>query len=126
MATSTQVRRRGIINNYLLPEFSELCLRDLKNLQLQRYFSAMATSSLTHESRHKIRDVLSSILASAVRYQLLVKDPSEVYYFRPAALAGGSPSPTSVLSSSIRYLAGIPERYSTMVYVAVYSGLRVQ
>jgi hypothetical protein len=29
MATSTRDRYRGIINNYLLPHFGELCLRDL-------------------------------------------------------------------------------------------------
>ena len=74
---STCDRYRGIINNYLLPQFGEACLRDLGTLQLQRYFSAMAGTSLSHESRDKIKDVLSSILGSAVRYQLLVKNPLE-------------------------------------------------
>jgi hypothetical protein len=54
-----------------------LCLRQLTTLELQRYFSAMAGSKLQHESRDKIRDVLSSILGSAVRYQLPVKNPME-------------------------------------------------
>ena len=77
MVTSTQARYRGIINNYLLPTFGKLCLRDLGTLQLQRYFSTLTTRNLAHESRDKIGDVLSSILGSAVRYQLLVRNPVE-------------------------------------------------
>jgi hypothetical protein len=85
MATSTQSRYRGIINNYLLPAFGQLCLRDLETLVLQRYFSAMTASKLAHESRDKIRDVMSSILGSAVRYQLLVKNPMEGVQLPPTA-----------------------------------------
>src|SRR5215469_1008780 len=54
MATSTQARYRGVITNYLLPAFWKLCLRDFGRLQLQKYLSAMSTSTLTHESRDKI------------------------------------------------------------------------
>ena len=32
MASSTQARYRGIINNYLLQAFGKLCLRDLETL----------------------------------------------------------------------------------------------
>src|SRR5215469_12612374 len=85
MVTSTQARYRGIINNYLLPAFGQLCLRDLETLVLQRYFSAMTASKLAHESRDKIRDVMSSILGSAVRYQLLVKNPMEGVQLPPTA-----------------------------------------
>jgi hypothetical protein len=37
----------------------------------------MATSVLAHESRDKIRDVLSSVLRSAVEYGFLLKNPVE-------------------------------------------------
>jgi len=77
MAKSTQDRYRGVINNHLKPVFGGLCLRDLTPLTVQRYFSQMATSPLAHESRDKIRDVLSGILGSAVHFQLLVKNPVE-------------------------------------------------
>ena len=66
-AKSTQDRYRGVIENYLQPVFGKLPLRDLTPLTIQRYFSNMATSKLSHESRDKVRDVLSSILGSAVR-----------------------------------------------------------
>ena len=58
-----------------VPEFGKLSLRDLAALTLQRYFSGLAASPLAHESKDKIRDVLSSILGSAVQYGLLVKNP---------------------------------------------------
>jgi len=68
MAKTTQQRSRGVIANYLVPEFGKLSLRDLTPLKLQRYFSGLAASALAHESRDKVKDVLSSILGSAVQY----------------------------------------------------------
>jgi hypothetical protein len=74
-AKSTRDRYEGVLENYLVPTFGELCLRDITPLAVQKYFSQMTTSPLTHESRDKIRDVLSSVLASAVRYGFLVRNP---------------------------------------------------
>ena len=125
MATSTRDRYRGIINNYLLPKFGEMCLRDLGTLQLQRYFSAMAATSLSHESRDKIKDVLSSILGSAVRYQLLVKNPIEGVQLPPNRRDKRITKPNITSEQFDQILAEIPEPYATMLYVAVYSGLRI-
>src|ERR1035437_2296039 len=69
MANSTRCRSNGVIKNYLIPAFGDLCLRDLGTLQLQRYFSSIGPS-LPFESRDKIRDVMASVLGSAVKYQL--------------------------------------------------------
>jgi hypothetical protein len=77
LAKSTRDRYEGVLKNYLLPTFGELCLRDLSPLSVQKYFSNMATSPLAHESRDKIRDVLSSVLASAVKYEFLVRNSAE-------------------------------------------------
>jgi Phage integrase, N-terminal SAM-like domain len=76
-AKSTQNRTNGVLDNYLLPAFGNLCLRDLSRLSVQRYFSEMASSPLAHESKDKIRDVLSSVLTSAVDFGLIVKNPVE-------------------------------------------------
>jgi Phage integrase, N-terminal SAM-like domain len=75
MAKSTQDRYKGVIKNYLIPAYGELSLRDLSRLTIQRYFSEMANSPLAHESKDKIKDVLSSILGSAVEFELLAKNP---------------------------------------------------
>jgi hypothetical protein len=50
-------------------------MSSVTTLAIQRYCSSLAASELSHESRDKIRDVLSSILGSAVPYGLLVKNP---------------------------------------------------
>jgi len=38
MAKTTQDRSRGVMANYLVPEFGKFSLRDLTPLKLQRYF----------------------------------------------------------------------------------------
>jgi hypothetical protein len=78
MAKSTQDRYNGVIKNYLTPQFGSLCLRDVSVLAVDRYFAGLGqTAKLEHESLDKIRDVLSSVLGSAVRYGLLIKNPAE-------------------------------------------------
>jgi hypothetical protein len=76
LASSTQDRYEGIIENYLKPQFGALCLRDVSVLTVDRYISGLTKTKLSHESMDKIRDVLSSILEAAVRYELLIKNPS--------------------------------------------------
>jgi integrase len=123
-AKSTQDRYRGVITNYLGPNFGELCLRDLTALTVQRYFTQMATSPLTYQSRDKIRDVLSGILGSAVHFQLLVKNPVAGAKLPPAK-KGNSTKPYIRPAQLTALVNLIHEPYATMVFVAVYTGLRV-
>lgn len=125
MATTTRDRYEGILDGYLYPAFGKLCLRDLTPLSIQRYFSGLASSPLSRESKDKIRDVLSSVLTSAVRYGLLVKNPVEGIVL-PAERRGKRTVKPHVTPEQFEALVAlIPEPYATMVYVAVYSGLRV-
>lgn len=124
MAKSTQERYQGVIKNYLKPAFGESCLRELMPLSLQRYFSEMAASELTYESRDKIRDVLSSILGSAVQFGFLVRNPVEGLRLPPAKK--GRPSKPYITPGRFETLVNlIPEPYATMVFAGVYTGLRV-
>lgn len=125
LAKSTRDRYEGVIKNYLLPEFGALCLRELTHLSLQRYFSNMATSKLAHESRDKIRDVLSSILASAVQYGLLVRNPAENLRLPAPKIGRRRIKPYVTPEQFETLLAAIPEPYQTMVFVALYTGLRI-
>jgi integrase len=125
LAKSTQSRTDGVLNNYLLPAFGDLCLRDLSRLAVQRYFSEMASSPLTHESKDKIRDVLSSVLASAVDFGLIVKNPVEAIRM-PKQRAGRRRSKPYVTPDQFAaLLTMIAEPYASMIYVAVYTGLRI-
>jgi integrase len=125
MATTTQGRYRGVIDNYLYPAFEKLCLRDLTTLAVQRYFAGFAASTLSHESKDKIRDVLSSILRSAVEYGMLVRNPVEGVRLPGLKRGKRKPKPNITPEQFDALVAEIPEPYSTMVYVAVYTGLRV-
>jgi integrase len=122
MAKSTRDRYTGIVKNYLKPAFGSKSLRDLTPLTLQQYFSSL-DPKLSYESRDKIRDVVSSILQSAVTYGLLVKNPVEAVRLA-AGKRGNRVKPFLDPSKFLGLLALIPEPYSTMVYVAVYTGLR--
>jgi integrase len=123
MAKSTRGRYEGIIRNYLTPAFGSKCLRDLTPLSLQQFFSSLPDSQLSYESRDKIRDVLSSILASAVTYGVLAKNPAESVKLAPGK-RGNRVKPFLEPTRFMALLALIPEPYSTMVHVAVYTGLR--
>jgi len=123
MAKSTRDRYEGVIKNYLKPAFGSKCLRDLTPLTLQQYFSGMTKSPLSYESRDKIRDVVSSILGSAVTYGLLVKNPVEGVRLSPGK-KGNRIKPYIDPAKFCALLSLIPEPYATMVYVAVYTGLR--
>jgi len=125
MAKSTRDRYQGVIENYLRPAFGKLCVRDLTPLSIQRYFSEMATSALAHESRDKIRDVLSSVLGSAVEYGLLVRNPAEAIRL-PAERRGRKRSKPYLTPEQFdQLIEHVSEPYATMVYVAIYTGLRV-
>jgi len=114
-----------VLNNYLLPAFGDLCLRDLSRLAVRRYFSQMASSPLAHESKDKIRDVLSSVLASAVDFGLLVKNPVEAIRM-PAQRTGRRRSKPYVTPQQFDALLELmAEPYATMIYVAVFTGLRI-
>jgi integrase len=124
-AKSTRDRYEGVLANYLIPAFGELCLRDVTPLSTQRYFSNMSTSPLARESRDKIRDVLSSVLGSAVQYGLLVNNPVENVRM-PAERRGKKRNKPYLTPAQFDVLLElIPEPYATMVFVAVYTGLRV-
>ena len=123
-ASSTKDRYESVIGNYLMPKFGQVALRDIAPVAVQRYLSDMASSKLSHESKDKIRDTLSSILNSAVNYQYLVKNPVEGLKLPPERRGRKiKPYVTPVQFQAMIQL--MREPYATMVYVAVYTGLRV-
>jgi integrase len=122
-AKSTQERYSSVIKNYLKPAFGSRCMRDLTPLTLQQYFSGMTSSNLSFESRDKVRDVMSSILASAVTYGLLVTNPMEGVRLAPAK-KGNRIKPFIEPTKFSALLSLIPEPYATMVHVAAFTGLR--
>src|SRR6516225_4231662 len=115
----TQERYEGIIRNYLSPEFGQLPLRELTPLRIQKYFSGFAQSPLSHESKDKIRDVLSSILGSAKNYGLIVLNPVEGVRLPPSK-KGKRGKPYVTPEQFHQLIQLIAEPYASMIYVAVY------
>jgi len=124
LAKSTRDRAMSVYENYLDPAFGPMCLRDITPLTVQRYISRMAPWVLSQESKDKIRDVWSSILGSAVQYLLLITNPV-IGVRLPAPKSGKRSKPYVTKESFSALLDLIAEPYATMVYVAVYTGLRV-
>jgi hypothetical protein len=122
-AKSTQHRYRSVIRKYLLPAFGEVCLRDITPQTAQQYFSGMVDSPLSQESKDKIRDVLSAILGSAVKYGYLVKNPVEGVILPRSKMKRHKPVLRPPEFAIL--LEAMEEPYASMVYVAMYTGLRV-
>jgi len=124
MAKSTRDRSLNVVKNHLMPVFENMALRDMTPLTIQRYFSGMAKSELAYESKDKIRDVLSSIMGSAVGYGYLVKNPVEGIRLPPDN-KGRRCKPYISPQHFDALVELIAEPYATMVYVAVFTGLRI-
>ena len=80
---------------------------------------------LSRESVDKIRDVLSSILGSAVKYGFLVKNPAESVHLAPAKRGARRHKPFVQPEQFDALVELIQEPYATMIYAAVLTGLRV-
>lgn len=123
LSSSTQVSYRGMIAKYLEPRFGRLSLRDLTRLTLQQYFSAMAGKT-SYPTISKIRDALSSILRSAVECEYLNKNPIEGLRL-PLDKRPRQSKPTITPQDFNKLVQLVSEPYATMLYVAVWTGLRV-
>jgi integrase len=126
LASTTQSSYEGTLRKYLMPTFGEMPLRDLSTLSLQKYFSGMGTSNLGGDTVLKIKEVLSAVLTSAVRYDLLTKNPLlAVQIPRTKAVNRRKQKPHITPEEFEKLVEFVAEPYSTMIYVAVFSGLRV-
>jgi|SRR6266700_7495294 len=123
LSSSTQVSYRGMIAKYLEPRFGRVCLRDLTRLTLQQYFSAMA-GKISYPTISKIRDTISSILRSAVDCDYLNKNPLEGLRL-PLDKRPKQPKPTITPEQFNALIELVSEPYATMLYVSVWTGLRV-
>ena len=120
LSSSTQDCYRGVIGKYLIPTFGDLCLRDLTPRTLQRYFSTLA---IPYPSTVKVRDALSSVLRSAVP-DFLVKNPLDGLRL-PKDKRPRRRKPTITPEQFNKLVQLVSEPYATMLYTAVWTGLRV-
>lgn len=124
LAKTTQKSYQGIIAKCLEPKFRSSCLRDLTPLTLQRYFSGLASEKIGYPSILKIRDTLSSIMRSATRFGFIVTNPMEGMVMPPDKRARRQ-KPTITPAQFNNLIEFIPEPYASMIFVAVWTGLRI-
>lgn len=124
LAKTTQNAHQGIIAKYLEPRFSSFCLRDLTSLAIQRFFSGLAGEKVGHPSILKIRDTLSSILRSAVRYGFLVQNPM-VGLKLPVDKSPRRQKPVVSPEQFANLVEYVSEPYASMLFVSVWTGLRI-
>lgn len=92
----------------------------------QEVFSELGVSPLSGYIVLKIKEVLSSVLASAVRYDLLTRNPlTSVRVPRNKVINKKKQKPNITPEEFAQLVSFVSEPYATMVYVAVFTGLRV-
>lgn len=126
LASTTKESYEGTLRKHLIPVFGTMMLRDMTTLTLQKYFSGLGTSSLGGATVLKMKEVLSSVLSSAVRYDLLTKNPMEAVHIPRSKVVNKKKQKPHLTPEEFNLLLEVVEEpYATMIYVAVYSGLRV-
>jgi integrase len=126
MASTTQASYEGSLRKYLVPVFGEIPLRDMTTLGLQKYFSGIGTSELGGDTVSKIKEVLSSVLGSAVRYDLLTRNPMLAVQIPRTKIVNKKKQKPHITPEEFERLINlVDEPYATMICVAVFSGLRV-
>ena len=123
LSSSTQNSYQGVIAKYLEPRFGQSPLRDMTRLTVQQYFSGMAGKQ-SPPVISKIRDTLASILSSAVKVDYLIRTPMEGLQL-PVDKRPKRSKPTITPEQFRNLLELVPEPYATMIYTAVWTGLRV-
>jgi integrase len=123
LSKSTQDSYAAHISKYLKPRFGDMCLRDLTRPTLQQYFSGLA-SEVSYPTISKIRDVLSSILRAAVDVEYLNRNPMEGLRL-PLDRRARRAKPTITPEQFNNLVQLVSEPYATMIFVAVWTGLRV-
>jgi integrase len=124
LASSTRDCYGWMISAYLQPDLGERRLRDLNRSALQDYFSRKA-AEVSYPTISKIRDTLSSILRCAVDdMEYLNKNPMEGLRL-PKNRRPKRPKPTITPEQFNKLVQLVSEPYATMIFVAVWTGLRV-
>ncbi|MBL0156953.1 MAG: tyrosine-type recombinase/integrase [Bryobacterales bacterium] len=125
LASTTQERTRSVLKNHLNPVIGDLMLREITLEVLQGYFARLQLTTLSAESVDKIRDVASAVLRAAVDYGRLLVNPAEKIRLRLKGRRLNKSKPFLRREQFYALLEAMEEPYSTMVFVAAHTALRV-
>ncbi len=125
-ANSTQVSYEGTLRKYLMPAFKDTPLRDMTARAMQAYLNGLGRTSIGGSVVLKIKEVLSSVIGSAVGYDMLIKNAMlAVEIPRTKLVNNHKAKPYLTPEEFDKLLSVVDEPYASMIFVAVHSGLRV-
>jgi integrase len=123
-ASTVQKVYRGALRKYLQPALGERSLGDLTPLALQKFFAAMRKQGVSYPVMVKTRDALSHVIRSAIRARLISENPLNDVEMPPDKR--GKVRKVVISPKEFQALLElIAEPYATMVYTALWTGLRV-
>ena len=126
LAKTVQDSYQGMLKKHINPAFGNMTLGEMDAATLQRFFSAMPSRGIQYPTMRKNLDALSSVLRSAVRYGVPRQEPLSKTYASLPTSAGGNQSRSHLPGAVPRALLElILEPYATMIFVDVWTGLRI-
>lgn len=119
---STRHRYEGVLKKYLIPEFGDTLLPDLKRKDIQAWVDGLTRQGLAPATVVRMFTVLRTSLMWAVKVDMLAGSPT-VGVGLPATDERDmcylqTPEQVATLADAL------PERYRAMVYFAAYTGMR--
>jgi integrase len=118
---NTARRYTGILNNYLLPEFSDTALSQITHERVQRYINRLSTGEVAPGTVRNVYAVLRSALAQAVRLGIIPSNPCTDIDLPRA----NRQEMLFLTAAQVRQLAeAIDPHYRVLIYTAAYTGLR--
>ena len=121
LAPSTRVLYEGFLRIHIVPDLGTFPLRDVTPAVVRRWHSRLSTGSIGSNTAAKIYRLLKQILATAVDDDLIARNPCRIKGGGRERVAERK-IPTS--EEVTRILDAVEPRYTALVAVAAYVGLR--
>jgi len=119
---SSQVGYRPLLSKHLLPYFGDYVLSEILPMQIQGFLSEKAKTGLSWHTVRNLRNLLSSILRTAVEWGYLEENPTTKVKLSPRPLRSQA---RFLLPEQVQQLLSeIQEPHRSMVLLAVLTGLR--
>jgi integrase len=119
---STQKHRRFLLKKYLLPRFGDKALCEITRQEIQAYVATLTREEYSPRSIDNVRDVLSVVLRTAVKWGHLQDNPARGVDL--PRLRNVRPKWALTTDQAAALLEALPRLARTMVGLAILSGLR--
>jgi integrase len=121
LAPSTRALYEGFLRIHILPHLGGLALRDVSPTVVRRWHSRLSTGSISSNTVAKIYRLLKQVMTVAVDDDLIARNPCRIKGGGRERVAERK-TPTSDEVTQI--LDAVDARYTALVAVAAYVGLR--